>query len=100
MKALEAYQQATITTQSRGRLVVILYDGAASSFSNWPSRNWRPKTMRPKGITSTAPQDIISELNAVLDMEAGGELTRNLRSLYLFMNRHLGRANAKRDPNA
>ena len=30
-------------------------------------------------------------------MEAGGEVATNLRSLYLFMGRHLTEANAKQD---
>ena len=29
------------------------------------------------------------ELNATLDMERGGEIASNLRSIYLFLNRHL-----------
>jgi len=98
MKALEAYQQATITTQSRGRLVVMLYDGAIK-FLKLAIKELEAKNYAAKGHYINRAQDIISELNAVLDMEAGGEITRNLRSLYLFMNRHLGRANAKRDPN-
>jgi flagellar protein FliS len=31
-------------------------------------------------------------------MDAGGEIARNLRRLYLFMNRRLSEANTKRDP--
>ena len=32
---------------------------------------------------------IIMELNATLDMERGGEIASNLRSLYFFLHRHL-----------
>ena len=42
-------------------------------------------------------QDVIMELNTVLDMESGGEIARNLRSLYNFMYGHLGQANIKGD---
>ncbi len=34
----------------------------------------------------------------MLDMDAGGEISKNLRSLYMFMKSHLSQANAKRDP--
>jgi len=36
-------------------------------------------------------------LNTVLDMDAGGEVAGNLRSLYNFMSRHLTQANIKCD---
>jgi flagellar protein FliS len=42
--------------------------------------------------------DIINELNAVLDMDAGGEISSNLRKLYIFMTNHLSQANLKCDP--
>jgi flagellar protein FliS len=42
--------------------------------------------------------DIINELNAVLDMDAGGEIAGNLRKLYLFMVNRLSQANIKCDP--
>ena len=51
---------------------------------------------RPDNINKA--RDIINELNAVLDMEAGGEIAANLRKLYLFMNQRLSEANIKRDP--
>ena len=35
---------------------------------------------------------IVMELNATLDMERGGEIASNLRSIYLFLNRHLTEA--------
>ncbi|MEJ2703917.1 MAG: flagellar export chaperone FliS [Sedimentisphaerales bacterium] len=42
--------------------------------------------------------DIINELNAILDMNTGGEMASNLRKLYCFMTKHLTEANMKRDP--
>ena len=32
---------------------------------------------------------IVHELNATLDMEKGGEIAENLRSIYRFLERHL-----------
>jgi flagellar protein FliS len=43
-------------------------------------------------------QDIINELNAVLDRNAGGEIAENLCKLYCFVNTRLSEANIKRDP--
>lgn len=97
MNALETYQQTAVTTQSKGRLVVMLYDGAVK-FLKLAIREMEAGNYAAKGQYINRAQDIISELNAVLDMESGGEVSKNLRSLYLFMKRHLMQANAKRDP--
>jgi len=97
MNGIGAYKEATISTQSRGRLIVMLYDGAIK-FLKLAIRELEAGNYAAKGQYINRAQDIINELNAVLDMEAGGEISKNLRGLYLFMNRHLGQANAKRDP--
>ncbi|MEN6428841.1 MAG: flagellar export chaperone FliS [Phycisphaerales bacterium] len=97
MKAVEAYQQAAVTTQSKGRLIVMLYDGAIK-FLKLAVTELEAANYAAKGRYIARAQDIINELNAVLDMDAGGEIAQNLRGLYLFMNRRLSQANAKRDP--
>ena len=51
-----------------------------------------------KGRYISRAQDIINELNAVLDIDAGGEIAANLRKLYCFMSTRLSEANVKRDP--
>ena len=96
MKAMEAYQQVAVTTQSKGRLIVMLYDGAIK-FLRLAIKELEAGNYAAKGQYINRAQDILSELNAVLDMETGGEVAKNLRSLYLFMNRRLSQANTKRD---
>jgi flagellar protein FliS len=97
MKEIAAYQNAAITTQSKGRLIVLLYDGAVK-FLKLAIRELEARNYEAKGRFIGRAQDIINELNAVLDMEAGGEVADNLRKLYSFMNRRLSEANTKRDP--
>ncbi len=41
-------------------------------------------------------QDIIGELMASLDFDRGGEIARNLFTLYVFMNRQLLEANLRK----
>ena len=96
MSGIEAYQQTAVGTQSKGRLIVMLYDGAIK-FLKLAIQELEAENFAAKGKYINRAQDIISELNAVLDMEAGGEIAENLRKLYLFMNRRLREANAKRD---
>ena len=42
-------------------------------------------------------QDIISELQASLDMEKGGQIATNLMSLYIYFNQELMSANINKD---
>ncbi len=97
MNGIAAYQQTAIGTQSKGRLIVMLYDGAIK-FLKLAVRELEAGNNAAKGQYINRAQDILNELNAVLDMDAGGEIASNLRRLYLFMTRRLSEANAKRDP--
>jgi len=97
MNGIGAYQQTAIGTQSKGRLIVMLYDGAIK-FMKLAIREMEAGNYAAKGRYINRAQDVINELNAVLDMDSGGDISQNLRKLYLFTNRRLSEANAKRDP--
>ena len=97
MKGIGAYQDAAIGTQSKGRLIVMLYDGAIK-FLKLAIQELQAENYAAKGQYINRAQDVINELNAVLDMDAGGDVSQNLRKLYVFMGGHLSKANAKRDP--
>ena len=96
MNGLQAYQNTAVTTQSKGRLVVMLYEGAIR-FIKLAKKEIEARNFEDKGKYLAKAQDIIFELNAVLDMETGGEIAQNLRSLYLYMNRRLSEANVNLD---
>ena len=85
-----------VTTQNSGRIVVLLYEGAISSLEK-AIKVLESKDYGAKGRYISKAYDIIFELNIVLDMEAGGELSENLRNLYTFMCTHLSKANSKCD---
>jgi flagellar protein FliS len=96
MNGFNTYQETAITTQSRGRLVVMLYDGAIK-FLRQAIQDLQRNDMAAKGKHIGKAQDILFELNTVLNMEQGGQVAQNLRSLYTFMHRHLSEANLKKD---
>ncbi len=98
MSNVSAYQDNAVTTQSKGRLVVLLYDGAIK-FLKLAIKELEAGNFEAKGQYINRAQDIITELNAVLDVNAGGEIANNLRNLYVFMSNRLAEANAKRDVN-
>jgi flagellar protein FliS len=97
MEGIAAYQETAIGTQSKGRLIVMLYDGAIK-FMKLAIKEMERGNHAGKGQYINRALDIINELNAVLDMEAGGDVAENLRRIYLFMIRQLRQANVKRDP--
>jgi len=96
MTGIETYQEISITTQTQGKLIVMLYDGAIK-FLKQAIKEIEAKNTEEKGKYISKAIDILFELNTVLDMEAGGEVAINLRNLYLFMGRHLTKANAEQD---
>ena len=98
MSGIQTYQQTAVATQSRGRLILMLYDGAIK-FMKLAIKELEAGDYEAKGRYINRAQDIISELNAVLDTDSGGEIAQNLRKLYLFMNRRLSQANTSRDPD-
>lgn len=97
MKGIQTYQDTAVTTQNKGRLIVMLYEGAVK-FLKLAIKEAEANNYQAKGKYIGKAQDIITELNAVLDMEAGGEIAGNLRKLYFFMNDRLSKANSKNDP--
>ena len=97
MNGLDTYKDVAITTQSKGRLIVILYDGAIK-FLKLAIKELDAGNMENKGLYINKAMDIINELNHVLDIEAGGEVALNLRKLYMFMTENLSAANIKKDP--
>lgn len=98
MSQLAAYKDNAVSTQSKGRLVVMLYEGAIK-FLKLAIKEIEARNYEAKGQYISRAQDIINELNAVLDMDRGGEIAVNLRKLYIFMNSRLAEGNIKRDVN-
>ena len=97
MNGIAAYQDNAVTTQSKGRLIVMLYDGAIK-FLRLAIREIENNNYEAKGRYINKAIDIINELNAVLDMDAGAEIASNLRKLYIFMINRLSQANVQSDP--
>jgi flagellar protein FliS len=97
MGAIEAYKSNSITTQSRGGLIVMLYDGAIKALRQ-AIIALDNGDAAAKGNYIGKATDIIVELSSVLDMKAGGEISADLRRLYDFMIAHITQAHLKNDP--
>ena len=89
---LKQYQKNQIETASQEQLLIMLYNGAIQFL------NIARKAMEEKNIEEThnniiKAQKIITEFQATLDMENGGEVAQNLYSLYVYLNKKLVDAN-------
>ena len=96
--AYSAYQKTNINTASQGRLIVLLYEGIIKQLSTavtYIENNGKiaPGNIEKYGICIQKAQAIITELQVSLDMEKGGDIARNLMSLYVFFNEELLAAN-------
>jgi flagellar protein FliS len=90
------YRQTEVSTANRGRLVVLLYEGAIN-FLKKAREGIQEGNIEAKCNNINRAQNIIQELNNSLKMDAGGEIAGNLRSLYFFMERHLVMAKIEKD---
>lgn len=102
--ALNAYKQTKVKTAGQGQLIVMLYEEAVKQLQiaveAMDEKNIKnPENIEKanKGILKT--QEIITELMASLDFEAGGEIATNLFSIYSFFNRELMAGNIEKDKN-
>ncbi|MCW2926682.1 MAG: hypothetical protein JWM86_650 [Thermoleophilia bacterium] len=83
----DAYRTNAIETASPEQLTLMCYDGALR-FMRRAARSLDSGDLADASYATGRAQAIVNELNITLDMEAG-EIATNLRSLYLFVNRHM-----------
>lgn len=95
--AARSYQQTNVLTANPLRLVLMCYDGAISSLKLAQER-YAAKDYEAKSRALQKALEIINELSSSLDMKRGGEVARNLLTLYTYMTQALTEADLKREP--
>jgi len=102
--ALSTYKETTINTAGQGQLIVMLYDEAVKqltkatdllNLNNTQKKDPGRIEQINKSIMKT--QEILTELMVSLDFEQGGEISKNLFSLYTWFNRELLESNIDKD---
>ena len=93
---LNHYNKDTVLSASPEKLVVMLYDKALRNL-NHAVKCHDQKDWGQFGLNLGKGQAIVAELLNSLDHEAGGEISKNLEKLYLFVIDRLIQANLKRD---
>jgi flagellar protein FliS len=91
-----AYQNVQITTTDRGRLLLMMYEGAIK-FLKQAKAGLEENDMVKFCRFLSKGQAIIAELMNTLDFEKGGNIARDLDRLYDFMLFYLTEANLHRD---
>ena len=94
MNGANQYKQTSIKTASRGQILIMLYEGAIRNVRK-AADCMDKKDIAGKGNAIGKAHDIISELQATLDFNVGGDIARNLESLYIFMLEQLIKANVE-----
>lgn len=93
------YKKTVLATTDRVQIVYMLFEGALNHLKI-ARRKIESGDIMSKGQHFSRATLIISELSNVLDMERGGEISRNLRSLYEYVLQRLLYANINNDISA
>jgi flagellar protein FliS len=102
--AIAAYRETRIKTAGQGQLIVMLYDEAVKHLDrglellgvNTPGKR-DPGKIEQINKDLLKAQEIITELMVSLDFDHGGEIARNLFSLYAWFNQELLDSGIKHD---
>ena len=87
-----AYLESRILSADAVGLIAILYEAALDSVADAiESLTAKDIAARSKAICKAV--DIVDHLNTSLDLQAGGEISRNLASLYIYIRQRLLDAN-------
>lgn len=90
------YQTVQVTTTDRGRLLLMMYEGALK-FLKQSKAGLEANDIGKFCRFLSKAQAIIAELMNTLDFEKGGQIARDLDRLYDFMLFYLTEANLYRD---
>lgn len=94
--ALNAYQQNSVNTASKERLMLMLFDGLVK-FIRIGISGIEEGDIQKSNTNFIKAQNIVLEFMSTLNMEIGGEMSKSLFALYDYMHRRLVEANIKKD---
>ncbi len=98
MDPIHSYKETQIKTATPAKLILMLYDGAIK-YINMAVEKIDKKYKAYDEVSNhiIRAQDIVTELIVSINFEKGGEIAKNLFSLYMYMNRRLLEANIKKN---
>jgi flagellar protein FliS len=90
-----AYKKASVNTLDQNKLIIMLYDGAIKN-SNFAVEYMKSGEIEKVHNCLIKAKNIVTELMATLNMEQGGDIAKNLQSLYSYMFSKLIEANMEK----
>ena len=90
-----AYKKASVNTLDQNKLIIMLYDGAIKN-ANFAVVYMKSGEIEKVHDSLIKTKNIVTELLATLNMEHGGEIAKNLKSLYSYMFSLLIEANMEK----
>uniref|UniRef100_A0A831UE13 Flagellar secretion chaperone FliS n=1 Tax=Geobacter metallireducens TaxID=28232 RepID=A0A831UE13_GEOME len=93
------YQNTQVSTSSPEKLLLMLYDGAIN-FTRIALDKMEKKDIAGKGLYIGKAQAIVSELMNTLNHEVGGNISRQLERLYLYIIDEYLAANINNSPRS
>lgn len=87
------YKTTEVESLSQGKLIIILYDGAIRFLEDAMEASSDFKRYDEVNNKLLKVQDIVSELMVSLNMDEGGEVAKNLLSIYIYLKNTLIQAN-------
>ena len=87
-----AYKKASVNTLDQTKLIIMLYDGAIKN-ATFAVEHMKSGQIEKVHDCLIKTKNIVTELMATLDMDRGGDIAKNLQSLYSYMFSQLIEAN-------
>jgi len=102
--AISSYRETRVKTASQGQLIIMLYEEAVKQLDRGlellninAGEKKHPANIEKISNTILKTQEIITELTVSLDFDQGGDIAKNLFSLYTWFNKELLEANIHQD---
>ena len=91
-----AYKKASVNTLDQNKLIIMLYDGAIKN-ANFAVEHMKSGQIEKVHDCLIKTKNIVTELMATLNMDRGGDIAKNLQSLYSYMFSQLIEANMSKN---
>lgn len=93
----QKYKSTQVVSASREKLLLMMYEGAIK-YNKLAIRAAEEKKIAERCTHIGRAFDIVLELNNTLDHKVGGEISKSLEQLYMFITEQYTKANMTGDP--
>jgi flagellar protein FliS len=95
--AYQKYKTTSIQSAGREKLLLMMYEGAIK-FTKLGIQAAEEKRIADRGMNIGRAYDIVMELNNTLDHNVGGDISKNLEQLYMYITELYTKGNLSGSP--